>query len=115
MNKANIFVFLLAVSPLLSYFIGRYSRALGLAAAAALMAGSAFALGAEGLASGPAMALLLWTLAALAHSAMVNADHSVGGLHGTVSAASTGTVSAPLRLRGRGAAARGREGAGGPA
>jgi diguanylate cyclase (GGDEF)-like protein len=76
MNKANLFVFLLAVSPLLSYFLGRFSRALGLAAAAALMAGSAFALGADGLASGPVMALLLWTLAALAHSAMVNADLS---------------------------------------
>ena len=111
MNKANIFVFLLAVSPLLSYFIGRYSRALGLAAAAALMAGSAFALGAEGLASGPAMALLLWTLAALAHSAMVNADLSgtgVGGLHGdSVGGLHSGS--------GWGAAARGSEGPGGPA
>jgi len=76
MNKANLFVFLIAVAPLLSYFLGRYSRALGLASAAALMAGSAFALGVGGFASGPAMALLLWTLAALAHSAMVNSDLS---------------------------------------
>jgi len=74
MNKINIFVFLLAVSPLLSYFLGRFSRGFGLIAAAALMAGSLFGLGAAGLESGPAMALILWTLAALAHSATVNAD-----------------------------------------
>ncbi|OGS07415.1 MAG: hypothetical protein A2270_00370 [Elusimicrobia bacterium RIFOXYA12_FULL_51_18] len=76
MSKDNLFVFLLAVSPLLSYFLGRFSRTLGLAAAAALIAGSVFALGAGGLESGPAMALFLWTLAALAHSARVNADLS---------------------------------------
>jgi len=76
MSKDNLFVFLLAVSPLLSYFLGRFSRTLGLAAAAALMAGSVFALGLSGLESGPAMALLLWTFAALSHSAMVNADLS---------------------------------------
>lgn len=74
MNRADLFVFLLAVSPLLSYFIGRFSRTLGLLAAAALGAVSAAPLlRGGGLESGPVMALLIWTLAALAHSAMVNA------------------------------------------
>lgn len=73
MNRNNLFVFLLSVSPLLSYFIGRFSRSLGLLAAAALCAVSAVPLlGGGGFEAGPALALFLWTLAALAHSALVN-------------------------------------------
>jgi len=73
MNKENLFAFLLASSPLLSYFVGRSSRSAGLLSALALGAGSIAALGA-GLGIAPAIALILWTLAALAHSFVVNAN-----------------------------------------
>jgi diguanylate cyclase (GGDEF)-like protein len=74
MSSENIFVFLLAASPLLSYFIGRFNRPAGLLAAAALLAGSAIPLWVGGsLESGSGIALMLWTLAALAHSVMMNA------------------------------------------
>jgi diguanylate cyclase (GGDEF)-like protein len=74
MIDSGLFVFLIAVSPLLSYFIGRFSRISGLLAAAALAAVSAFVLAGRGVINGPAVALILWTLPALAHSYAVNAS-----------------------------------------
>lgn len=73
MNK-GIFVFLLSVSPLASYFIGRSSRAAGLAAAAALAGFSAFALVSSGSGGAPFAALVVWALAGTAHSVLLNSS-----------------------------------------
>jgi len=97
MNKQYLPVFLIAVSPLASYLLGRFSRALGALAALALCAGSAFVLdfGSAGLI--PALLLFLWVLAALAHSLTLNSD-----------AAGSGT--GDLKLRAARAAVAGLEG-----
>jgi len=81
MNNGNLPIVILSVSPLFSYLLGRSSRVLGALAAAAAFAGSAFMLGFGGLTSGPATALLLWTLAAFAHSIMLN-SHLAGSAEG---------------------------------
>ncbi len=79
MNKQNLFVLLLAGSPLASYLFGRFGRAAGALAAAALFAGSAFALDFGAAGSVPTLVLLLWTLAALGHSLMMNSAPSGAG------------------------------------
>ncbi|MFA6434968.1 MAG: GGDEF domain-containing protein [Elusimicrobiales bacterium] len=75
MNNDGLFVFLLAVSPLPSYLIGRSSRLIGLLSGAALGGAAAFALlRGGGFETGPGLALLSWVLAALAHSALINSS-----------------------------------------
>ncbi|MBU2574104.1 MAG: GGDEF domain-containing protein [Elusimicrobia bacterium] len=72
MNKDNLFVFLLSASPLASYFIGRFNRAAGLLAAAAILVFSGFALVVRDFGGVPFMVLVIWALAAIAHSLLLN-------------------------------------------
>ncbi|MDA8243622.1 MAG: GGDEF domain-containing protein [Elusimicrobia bacterium] len=72
MNGSELWVAAAAASPLLSYFIGRLSRAAGLIAAAGLFAFSSFMLRGEIYAGAPYLALFFWVAAALAHSLLLN-------------------------------------------
>gem|GEM_PF-1159561 len=79
MTRSHCLVFLMAVSPLLSYFAGRFNRWAGVLAAAALFAGAALELGGDTLAGGRALALALWAAAALSHSFALNSRGSGRG------------------------------------
>lgn len=72
MKTPELWLAAAAAAPLLSYFIGRFSRWAGLAAGAGLFVFASFMLSAEIAAGAPYVALALWTAAALAHSAMLN-------------------------------------------
>ncbi|OIO01678.1 MAG: hypothetical protein AUJ51_08200 [Elusimicrobia bacterium CG1_02_56_21] len=72
MNRPELWTAAAAASPLLSYLLGRFSRWGGLAAGAALFAFASFMLAGEISAGAPYAALALWTVAALAHSVILN-------------------------------------------
>lgn len=72
MNRPELWTAAAAASPLLSYFLGRSNRWAGLAAGAAFFAVSSFMLAGEITAGAPYAALALWTVAALAHSVILN-------------------------------------------
>ena len=72
MNRPELWAAAAAVSPLLSYFFGRFNRWAGLAAGAALFAFASFMLAGEIAAGAPYWALALWTFAALTHSVVLN-------------------------------------------
>ena len=72
MNRPELWTAAAAVSPLLSYFLGRVNRWAGLLAGAALFAFASFMLAGDISAGAPYAALALWTAAALAHSVYLN-------------------------------------------
>jgi diguanylate cyclase (GGDEF)-like protein len=72
MNRPELWTAAAATAPLLSYFLGRLNRWLGLAAGAGLFVFASFMLSAEITAGAPFAALALWVAAALAHSLILN-------------------------------------------
>ncbi|MBI4803368.1 MAG: GGDEF domain-containing protein [Elusimicrobia bacterium] len=82
-SKDNIFVFLLSASPLASYFISRFNQVAGLLAAAAILifslTGFALVVRGRNFDLVPFIILVVWALAAIVHSLLLNSFASKPG------------------------------------